>query len=235
MAQLLGGAADHHPLNWQLQLPSLSEWEGLHRQQRLQTGSAGNQSLWREDCRYGNHTNTRLNQEEAEPQRDQYTCFQGTDLCLHGNHQSNAIKTNQQLNGGRADCCPPLRSHDHLPPTARHMDRWVLSSASRLFQHGPAHTDRGPSPLCRDDTPYSILSVMETTEPITAVFMGFQTAQDDSRSDCDGSLTAELVVIGDHEDHSGEMSTSRRPDNGWTHRPRVRRIQKKQRACCCVC
>ncbi|GLD61836.1 palmdelphin-like isoform X2 [Lates japonicus] len=68
---------------------------------------------------------------------------------------------------------------------------------------GPTHSDRVPSPLYGDDTPYTILNTIETTEPITAIFMGFQTAQDDSGrgQEFEGSLKAELVIIEDYEEN----------------------------------
>ncbi|CAM9135935.1 unnamed protein product, partial [Lampetra planeri] len=60
--------------------------------------------------------------------------------------------------------------------------RWVLSSAPVRSTVAPPTPTEAPPPSAETTTPYSILSVMDTTEPITAVFMGFQTAQDDSRS-----------------------------------------------------
>ncbi|XP_022059975.2 palmdelphin isoform X2 [Acanthochromis polyacanthus] len=80
-----------------------------------------------------------------------------------------------------------------------------LSQSSALYG-GPAHCDRVPSPLYGDDTPYTILTALDTTEPITAIFMGFQTAQDDSGvQEFDGSLKAELVIIEDTEDHHEDL------------------------------
>uniref|UniRef100_A0A3B4A0X3 Palmdelphin n=1 Tax=Periophthalmus magnuspinnatus TaxID=409849 RepID=A0A3B4A0X3_9GOBI len=56
-----------------------------------------------------------------------------------------------------------------------------------------------PSPIFGEDTNYTILNAMETGEPITAVFMGFQPAADDSGQgqEFEGALKAELVIIDD--------------------------------------
>lgn len=76
-------------------------------------------------------------------------------------------------------CC----SHDGSPATA-------TDSSS-------THSRGAPSPLYEDDTPYTILNIMDTTEPITAIFMGFHTAQDEygQAQEFESSLKAELVVI----------------------------------------
>ncbi|CAL8369074.1 unnamed protein product [Boreogadus saida] len=67
------------------------------------------------------------------------------------------------------------------------------------FFYGPAESKRAPSPLYEADTPFTILSAMETSEPITAVFLGFQTTQDERGcgQEYEGSLKAELVIIDD--------------------------------------
>ncbi|XP_028283881.1 palmdelphin-like [Parambassis ranga] len=128
---------------------------------------------------------------------------------------------------------------------------------STALYHGPSHTDRVPSPLYGDDTPYTILNIMETTEPITAIFMGYQTAQDDSGQvqEFEGSLKAELVIIEDNEDNCEDSSTKEKKNhtpargsaNGnmrqvegdrCTERqvgPGIKKIQKKHKACCTVC
>ncbi|XP_008297530.1 palmdelphin isoform X2 [Stegastes partitus] len=79
---------------------------------------------------------------------------------------------------------------------------------STAVYRGPTHCDRVPSPLYGDDTPYTILNALDTTEPITAIFMGFQTAQDDSGQvqEFEGSLKAELVIIEDTEDNCDNSS-----------------------------
>uniref|UniRef100_A0A8C9ZXE9 Palmdelphin n=1 Tax=Sander lucioperca TaxID=283035 RepID=A0A8C9ZXE9_SANLU len=74
--------------------------------------------------------------------------------------------------------------------------------------HDALCSSRVPSPLYADDPPYTIINAMETTEPITAIFMGFQTAQDDSMpaKECEDSLKAELVIIEDAEDSEDDHS-----------------------------
>ncbi|XP_029687327.1 palmdelphin isoform X1 [Takifugu rubripes] len=74
---------------------------------------------------------------------------------------------------------------------------------------GPAHSKRAPSPLYADDTPYTILNNVDTTEPITAIFMGFQLTQDDSEQmpECEASLKAELIIIDDSDDETKETKT----------------------------
>lgn len=149
-----------------------------------------------------------------------------------GHHANGITRSSSLLNGGRANGYPPLRSHEReivsayqsqlcytpasyiplrdyisvdeeelycLSPPSHHCDDGNPPAA---LYGGSAHADRVPSPLYGDDTPYTILNAMETTEPITAIFMGFQMAQDDSGQcqEFDGSLKAELVIIEDNED-----------------------------------
>lgn len=145
---------------------------------------------------------------------------------------------------------PSYHSHDGNPHTVLYSD--------------PTHSDRVPSPLYGDDTPFTILNAMDTTEPITAIFMGFQTAQDDSGQGqgFEGSLKAELVIIEDNEDNSDKKSMKEKKSQlegtgyltgGSAHGniecvtgvgdkrterrvgPGIRKIQKKHKACCAVC
>uniref|UniRef100_A0A3Q3F324 Palmdelphin n=1 Tax=Labrus bergylta TaxID=56723 RepID=A0A3Q3F324_9LABR len=115
-----------------------------------------------------------------------------------------------------------------------------------------------PSPLFEDNAPYTILNAVNTTEPITAIFMGFQMAQDDRGlgHEFEGSLKAELVLIEDNEDVGEDNNTKENNNAGPTaannyqnerstngnmkHTPRpvgpgIRKIQKKHRHCCTVC
>lgn len=129
---------------------------------------------------------------------------------------------------------PSALSHDGTPATA-------LYSSATLCR-------KVPSPLFGDDVPYTILNSVSTTEPITAIFMGFQTAQDDSGQvqDFQDSLRAELVVI-DDEDKKPPSCPTGRGANGdvgqaagdrWTGRgvaSGMRRMKSKHKACCAVC
>lgn len=125
---------------------------------------------------------------------------------------------------------PSAHSYEGIPATA------LYSSAT--LRH------RVPSPLFGDDVPYTILNSVNTTEPITAIFMGFQTAQDDSgqvQEDFQGSLRAELVVI-DEDDRNGQScpngDVGQVAGDRWTGRGMasgMRKMKRKHRACCTVC
>ncbi|XP_030608252.1 uncharacterized protein palmda isoform X2 [Archocentrus centrarchus] len=121
----------------------------------------------------------------------------------------------------------------------------------------PTYPHSVPSPLYRDDPPYTILNTLDTTEPITAIFMGFQTARDDSRQvqGFEGSLKAELVIVEDNEDfkdsnmkdkrshghiRTGSTSSGTMQGVGDRHTerrvgPGIRKIQKNQQSCCSLC
>ncbi|XP_041849321.1 palmdelphin-like [Melanotaenia boesemani] len=114
---------------------------------------------------------------------------------------------------------------------------------------------RVPSLVLVDHSPCTMLSSLQITEPITAIFMGFQTAQDDSGQvqEFEGILKAELILIQDNKDH-GEASSmtetkdcpqvptghsaSRNVGDGdrWTERRLgVRKIKESHKPCCSVC
>ncbi|XP_029929798.1 palmdelphin [Myripristis murdjan] len=138
------------------------------------------------------------------------------------------------------------------------------NNRSSALYYGPSQSDRPPSPLFEADAPYTILSTIDATEPITAIFMGFQTSQDDSGrgQEYDGSLKAELVIIDDNDDGDNDNKVKEgngnlgaiqekagRSANGktgaaeagghrWSDRwlqPGIRKIQKKHKPCCTVC
>lgn len=125
---------------------------------------------------------------------------------------------------------PSAHSHDGIPATA------LYSSATLCH--------RVPSPLFGDDVPYTILNSVNTTEPITAIFMGFQTAQDDSgqvQEDFQGSLRAELVII-DEDDKKGQScpngDVGQAAGDRWTGKGMasgIRKMRSKHKACCAVC
>lgn len=153
----------------------------------------------------------------------------------------------------------PLR--DYISVEDREL--YCPDSPSGLGHHGSPATalyssatlcHRVPSPLFGEDAPYTILNSVNTTEPITAIFMGFQTAQDDSgqvQEDFQGALKAELVIIDDHHDHREVKETPPCPAAGaangdvgqtaggrWTDRgttSAIRKMKSKHRACCTVC
>ncbi|KAI7809871.1 putative palmdelphin [Triplophysa rosa] len=60
-----------------------------------------------------------------------------------------------------------------------------------------------PDSACSEDSKLSILNAVPSDEPITMIFMGYQNAEEDSQ-DYEGSVRAELVIIGE-----GEYDTSK--------------------------
>uniref|UniRef100_A0A3B3DQ70 Palmdelphin n=1 Tax=Oryzias melastigma TaxID=30732 RepID=A0A3B3DQ70_ORYME len=108
---------------------------------------------------------------------------------------------------------------------------------------------RTPSPLYVEDSPYTILHTLDSTEPVTAIFMGLQAKQDDREhsQEFDGCLKAELVIIRD--DHSEDTNESKHSDNenrvqsgsrgeGLERQGKhtsIRKLHKKQKSCCIVC
>nr|XP_020507783.1 palmdelphin-like [Labrus bergylta] len=202
----------------------------------------------------------------------------------HCCYTSCITRSNSKVHGDRTNGCPPPRSHDqeavsayqpqlcytpanHIPlsdyVSVGEEDLYCLRSDHNgnhptVMYSGPAPTDRLPSPLFEDNAPYTILNAVNTTEPITAIFMGFQMAQDDRGlgHEFEGSLKAELVLIEDNEDVGEDNNTKENNNAGPTaannyqnerstngnmkHTPRpvgpgIRKIQKKHRHCCTVC
>ncbi|XP_030016783.1 palmdelphin-like [Sphaeramia orbicularis] len=197
------------------------------------------------------------------------------------NLSSRSFRGSVSMNGVRANGCPPPRSHDqeavsayqpqltYTPDKYIPLSDYVTVDEEDLYCYNPPshrhnnppsalRCDRVPSPLYRDDTPYTILNALETTEPITAIFMGFQTTQDDSSQGqgFDGSLKAELVIIEDNESYNEDKSVTEKKNhqtgglaNGSVGRvegagdrrterhvgPGIKKIQKKHKACCRVC
>nr|XP_043903088.1 palmdelphin-like isoform X1 [Solea senegalensis]XP_043903169.1 palmdelphin-like isoform X1 [Solea senegalensis] len=192
---------------------------------------------------------------------------------------SSIIRSNS-THGGRTNGWAPPRSHDqevvspyqsqlcYTPANHIPLSDYISVDEEELYcnnppsyqsalYRGPTPSERVPSPLYGDDTPYTILNTMDTTEPITAIFMGFQTAQDDSGwgQEFEGSLKAELVVIED-SDENGEDNNSVSEErhaqpsvSGFSTgssangnvgfgvkrtAPGIKRTQKKHQPCCCV-
>ncbi|KAK6310524.1 hypothetical protein J4Q44_G00185790, partial [Coregonus suidteri] len=95
------------------------------------------------------------------------------------------------------------------------------SQRGGMFYDSLAEMDRKPSPIYQEDSHFSILNTMDTSEPVTAIFMGYQTAKDDSGRGLgyEGSIRAELVVIGDEDgvDKSNPQFNTYTPD-GYNNR-----------------
>ncbi|XP_023253990.1 palmdelphin-like isoform X1 [Seriola lalandi dorsalis] len=148
-------------------------------------------------------------------------------------HHSNSFtRSNGRVNEVRANGCPPPRSHDqeavsayqpqlcYTPANYIPLTDYISVDEEDLYCYqptalyiGPTPSERVPSPIYGDDTSYTILNAMDTTEPITAIFMGFQTAQDDSGrvQEFEGSLKAELVILEDSEENDEEKKSHAQP------------------------
>uniref|UniRef100_A0A669BIB5 Uncharacterized protein n=1 Tax=Oreochromis niloticus TaxID=8128 RepID=A0A669BIB5_ORENI len=98
-------------------------------------------------------------------------------------------------------------------------------------QTGNRH--RVPFPLTGDDPPYTILSILDTAEPITAIFMGFQSALDES---C--NMKKSHGHIPKPSPSNGAAAHMQGLGDGHRERavgPGIRKIWKKQQPCCSVC
>uniref|UniRef100_A0A8C8F4I7 Palmdelphin n=2 Tax=Oncorhynchus tshawytscha TaxID=74940 RepID=A0A8C8F4I7_ONCTS len=95
------------------------------------------------------------------------------------------------------------------------------SQQGGMFYNSLAKKDQKSSPIYQEDLHFSILNAIDTSEPITAIFMGYQTAKDDSGRGLgyEGSIRAELVVIGDEDgvdESNPQLNTYNRDGcNNW--------------------
>lgn len=206
-------------------------------------------------------------------------CHSAQEGCS-ASHTNGFISSNRRGNGGKPNGCPSPSPHHQEVVTAFQPQLGDYISAdeecycyrppsqtenthnqSTALYHGPTVSDGVPSPLYGDDSPYTILNTLDTTEPITAIFMGFQAAQDDSDQSQEfvGSLKAELVIIEDNEQNGEDNDVKRKKGHAWpvvssystesaasgnlgcvegrTERqtaPGIRKI-KKHKPCCTVC
>lgn len=168
---------------------------------------------------FGNHRGDRLrhgNQMDGHYSSSLVrTCHSDQEDCI-SHHTNSFLRSNGRGNGGRpSGCLTPSPHHQdvvtaYTPQLGDEAERYCYSPASQTgnslnqstaLYHSPTSSNRLHSPLYGDDTPYTILNTLDTTEPITAIFMGFQAAQDDGGQiqEFVGSLKAELVVIEDNE------------------------------------
>lgn len=114
----------------------------------------------------------------------------------HKSFHSNGF--NHGLN--RANRCPSPRSHDQ--EVSPHQLCYTPASDIPLSDYINVDDDEpspAPSPIFAEDMHYTILNSLESSEPITAVFMGFQPARDDMGrgQEFEGALKAEIVIIDD--------------------------------------
>uniref|UniRef100_A0A8C1SCW7 Palmdelphin n=1 Tax=Cyprinus carpio TaxID=7962 RepID=A0A8C1SCW7_CYPCA len=97
-----------------------------------------------------------------------------------------------------------------------------------------------------------VLNAMPSDEPVTMIFMGYQNAEDDSQS-YDGSVRAELVIVGDGEDEASKSfnphqncnannalpySAGRKgkrdgtEDPSATGTPKIKKVKRRHKHCC---
>ncbi|XP_014186436.2 palmdelphin [Haplochromis burtoni] len=202
-------------------------------------------------------------------------CNQDQDSCLikrSASRQPSGMTRSSSRITEPSRCCVPLRTHDqeilthtrfsYTPCYIPAIDYISEEEHYRpsLYQSNRQTGNRHRAPLTGDDPPCTVLSVLDTAEPITAIFMGFQSALDESRQvrEFEGSLKAELVIVEDDEDYDDSNMKEKKSHGhipkpsasngaaaqvqglGDGHResavgPGVRKIWKKQQPCCSVC
>lgn len=251
-----------------------------------------NQSNLRESHRLGNY---KALGHHYGNQKDHYYSSYHVRNCAQedrptSRHTNGIIRSNSMVNAGRANGCPPPRSHDqevvsayqpqlcYTPANYIPLRDYISVDEEELYCFCPAsnnsddrnpptdvysgstHSHRVPSPLYEDNAPFTILNTVDATEPITAIFMGFQPAHDDSGpgQEFEGALKAELVIIEDNEENEDDSSMKETKGgssqagslaNGKTGRvegsgdrqtqrwggPGIKKIKKKHKPCCAVC
>ncbi len=167
---------------------------GSHDSHYRRKDEKNNHGNLREGHRLGNHRglgNHYGNQKDHHYSSYQENCVQEDTRASR--HNNGTIGRNSIVNGGRANCCPPPRSHDQEVVSARQPQLCYTPSSYILLQDyvsvdeeelycfnqpayyshdenqptalfsGPTHSDGVPSPLYEDDTPYTILNAMDTT------------------------------------------------------------------------
>ncbi|XP_028327703.1 palmdelphin-like [Gouania willdenowi] len=209
-------------------------------------------------CQANNRLNLSRNEEKSNFYR---TRSQTTETCPSKNtqdipggpHRWTERSNRENEKTIRRRRCNPERSPHlcytpvHHTPLCVHQEA-LYSSNSPFYQsqnrysqvtspyRGSTHYDRVPSPLLADDVPFTILHSIDTSEPITAVFMGFHTTQDDGRPDreADGSIRAELVVIGDEREGCPFTDKGKVVAESLMEKQTGADRRKKHKQCCCV-
>lgn len=103
-----------------------------------------------------------------------------------------------------------------------------------------------------ENSKLSVLNAMPSDEPVTMIFMGYQNAEDDSQS-YEGSVRAELVIIGEGEDEASKSfnpqqnpnannafvcSVGRKgkrdgtEDPSATGTPKIKKVKRRHKPCC---
>ncbi|XP_073705992.1 palmdelphin isoform X1 [Garra rufa] len=111
--------------------------------------------------------------------------------------------------------------------------------------------NHSPCSTYSEDSKISILNAMPSDEPVTMIFMGYQNAEDDSQS-YEGSVRAELVVIGDGEDEASKSCNPHQNSNANNAVPysagrkgkrdgtedssttgtKIKKVKRKHKHCC---
>lgn len=83
-------------------------------------------------------------------------------------------------------------------------------------QHMDSVVNRTPPLSYREDSKVSVLNALPSDEPVTMIFMGYQKAEEDAPS-YEGSIQAELVIIGDGEEESSSSVTALKKTQVHSH------------------
>ncbi|KAK7944599.1 hypothetical protein WMY93_000327 [Mugilogobius chulae] len=170
-----------------------------------------------------------------------------------GYSSQNDLINNNSFICNRGDRCPSLKPHDpevscnqgnrrpsprYTPASHIPLSDYISAGEEEEEEAELMYNSPAPSPVFADDTPYTILSAMESGQPITAVFMGFQPAHDDCGrgQEFEGVMKAELVVIDD--DYGKKEEDKKQEEGGAKERRAGRRvgagIRKLQEKHCCT-
>ncbi|RXN25813.1 paralemmin-2-like isoform X2 [Labeo rohita] len=147
-------------------------------------------------------------------------------------------------------------------------DEYYHNSRGERHMHGPYYNQRenhrgmrhldsdirnhSPCPAYSENSKLSVLNAMPSDEPVTMIFMGYQNAEDDSQS-YEGSVRAELVVIGDGEDEASKSLNPHQNSNAnnafpysagrkgkrdgteessTTGTPKIKKVKRRHKPCC---
>uniref|UniRef100_A0A9J7ZZ28 Palmdelphin n=1 Tax=Cyprinus carpio carpio TaxID=630221 RepID=A0A9J7ZZ28_CYPCA len=109
--------------------------------------------------------------------------------------------------------------------------------------------NHSPCSAYSEDSKLSVLNAMPSDEPVTMIFMGYQNAEDDRQS-YEGSVRAELVVIGDGEDEASKSLNPHQNSNAFicsagrkgkrdgtedpstSGTPKIKKVKRRHKPCC---
>lgn len=149
--------------------------------------------------------------------------FQESHPFSHASTNIN-YRNSSRYEGHSSACCPPQTCDQDMVSAYQRQICYTTASDNNGVDEGnlysptsgqsglyidPDSCERRPSPIYGDDSPYTILNTMDSGEPITAIFMGFQRVQDDSGlgQEFDETLKPELVFIEDDPENGENNST----------------------------